>query len=246
MGTLRAVAALGVSAVAVQCLPAITSWAPARRALLPTLSGIGDAGQIALTYDDGPDPASTPLFLELLARSNVRATFFLLGEYVAPNAKLVQEMNSLGHELAVHGWDHRCLVARRPGSLAGELARTKQLIEDLTGKPVHWYRPPYGVMTAEGILAARRNSMRTILWSSWGRDWSARATPTSIVVNANRALRPGGTLLLHDTDRTSAPGSWRNSLAASATLLAQWAQEGTVVGPLQEHNLRYPPSGVDF
>ncbi|MEP6527962.1 MAG: polysaccharide deacetylase family protein [Nocardioidaceae bacterium] len=223
--------------MAVQCLPALTSFAPARRALLPTLSGIGGTGQIALTYDDGPDPASTPLFLELLGRSNVRATFFLLGEYVAPNAKLVKEMDAQGHELAVHGWDHRCLAAKLPGKLARELARTKQLIEDLTGKPVLWYRPPYGVMTTEGILAARRSSLRTMLWSSWGRDWSARATPTSVVGRANSVLRPGGTLLLHDTDRTSAPGSWRNSLAASATLLAHWAQQGTVVGPLREHPL---------
>lgn len=242
MDFLRTASTVAISTLTLQHLPALTSVAAARRGLFPALSGISDNHHIALTYDDGPDPRSTPYFLELLNDFDVRATFFLLGSHVAAHPRLVQEMSARGHEMAVHGWDHRCLATKRPGILTAELAQTKMQIEDLTGEPVRWYRPPYGVMTTEGILAARHNALRTILWSAWGRDWSRRVTPASIVGHVNRVLRPGGTLLLHDTDRTSGPGSWRNSLAASATLLRQWQlQQGTSVGPLKEHCLRRTP-----
>ncbi|MGZ4472442.1 MAG: polysaccharide deacetylase family protein [Nocardioidaceae bacterium] len=147
---------LGVAAAAavVQLAPALTSVAPLRRAALPRLAGIGGRRHIALTYDDGPDPVSTPAFLGLLDAYDVRATFFLLGAHVEENRSLVREMAAAGHELAVHGWDHRCLAWKRPGRLADELRRTRDLVAEIGGRPVRWYRPPYGVLTAGGT--ARR------------------------------------------------------------------------------------------
>lgn len=231
--TLLGAAALG--AALVQWAPALTSAPQLRRAVLPGLSGMTAGPHLALTYDDGPDPVSTPHFLSLLERYDVRATFFLLGAHVAGNASLVRDMADAGHELAIHGWDHGCLARKRPGRLAGELARARAVVEDVTGGPVSRYRPPYGVLTGEGLLAARRAGLRTVLWSAWGRDWSARATPDSIVAKVSAPLRPGGTVLLHDTDRTSSPGSWRRTLAASDRLLDAWAAAGLPVGTLAEH-----------
>jgi peptidoglycan/xylan/chitin deacetylase (PgdA/CDA1 family) len=213
----------------------VTALAPLRRRGLPRLSGISGSEHIALTYDDGPDPASTPAFLRLLAAYGVQATFFLLGKFVAVHPTLVQEMSALGHELAVHGWDHRCLAWKRPGTVTTELCRTRELIHGLTGQQVRWYRPPYGVLTAEGMIAARRAGLQSVLWSSWGRDWRARATPTSIVRTVSHSLRPGGTVLLHDTDRTSAPGSWQHTLAASDELLRRWSASGVPAGTLTDH-----------
>ncbi|WP_246456125.1 polysaccharide deacetylase family protein [Nocardioides mesophilus] len=201
----------------------------------PRLSGISGSDHIALTYDDGPDPASTPSFLEMLERQGVSATFFLLGEFVSQNRSLVAEMSAAGHELAVHGWDHQCLAWKPPGRLTDELRRTRHLVEDLTGIAVLWFRPPYGVATGRGLLAARRAGLRPVLWSAWGRDWSRRATPDSIATKVLAAVRPGGTVLLHDTDRTAAPGSWRGTLAASDVLLDRWHAQEVSVGPLREH-----------
>ncbi|MGZ4485320.1 MAG: polysaccharide deacetylase family protein [Nocardioidaceae bacterium] len=228
---------LGVAAAAavVQLAPALTSVAPLRRAALPRLAGIGGRRHIALTYDDGPDPVSTPAFLGLLDAYDGRATFFLLGAHVEENRSLVREMAAAGHELAVHGWDHRCLAWKRPGRLADELRRTRDLVAEIVGRSVRWYRPPYGVLTAEGLLAARRAGLTTVLWSAWGRDWSARATPAGVVHRVGRAVGPGGTVLLHDTDRTSAPQSWLVTLEASDVLLDGWLAEGTPVGTLGEH-----------
>ena len=90
-------------------------------------------------------------------------------------------------------------------------------------------------MTAEGLYAARKAGLQTVLWSSWGVDWSRHATPATIMATVSRSVLPGGTVLLHDTDRTSAPGSWRGTLEATDLLLARWLGADVLVGPLREH-----------
>ena len=235
MTVARRTAALAAGAVVADALPLLASVGPLRRRITPGLAGITAGPHIALTFDDGPDPRSTPRFLELLARHDRTATFFLLGAFVAENAGLVREMAAAGHELAVHGWDHRCVALKRPGLLAGEVRRTADLLEDLTGEAVRCYRTPYGVTTTEALLAARSTGLRPVLWSAWGRDWERGATPQRIVRSIDRTLAPGGTLLLHDTDRTAAPGSWRRTLVATEVLLERWHADGSHVGPLRDH-----------
>ncbi len=133
------------------------------------------------------------------------------------------------------GGRHDCLALRSPGGLVRELLRSRQVIEDESGMGVRWYRPPYGVMTGEGIYAARKARLRTVLWSSWGVDWSRNATPATIVGTVSRSAFPGGTVLLHDTDRTAAPGSWQRTLGATGLLLERWSGTDVLVGPLREH-----------
>jgi peptidoglycan/xylan/chitin deacetylase (PgdA/CDA1 family) len=211
---------------------------PLRRRVSPTLAGLGDPSHIALTYDDGPDPASTPAFLRLLEQSGHRATFFVLGEHAARHAGLVREMVAAGHEVGVHGWHHRCVAGIRSPELTDDVRRTVDVIENLTELPVRWYRPPYGVLSPTALRVASEAGLQTVLWSAWGRDWERRATPQRIVSSVERTLRPGGTVLLHDSDRTSAPGSWHATLAASERLLGRWAATPAVVGPLQDHGIR--------
>jgi peptidoglycan/xylan/chitin deacetylase (PgdA/CDA1 family) len=200
--------------------------------ILPRLRGVSTSRHVALTYDDGPDGASTPQVLDVLARHDVRATFFVLGAYSAPERDLLRRMVRQGHELGVHGWTHRCAVAVAPSRLREQLRASKELVEDLTGQAVRWYRPPYGVLLPGTIGAAHAAGLDTVLWSAWGRDWEHRATPERIVRTVRRTLRPGGTVLLHDTDRTASPGSWRATVAATQTLLSQ---KDVPFGPLREH-----------
>jgi peptidoglycan/xylan/chitin deacetylase (PgdA/CDA1 family) len=199
------------------------------------LAGVSRRRHIALTFDDGPDRRSTPLFLDLLAAQGVTATFFLLAAHAEREPSLVREMAAAGHELAVHGWEHDCLALRSPGSLATDLLRSREVIEDVSGAEVRWYRPPYGVMTGEGLYAARKAGLQTVLWSSWGVDWSRHATPATIVATVTRSVQPGGTVLLHDTDRTAAPGSWQRTLEATGLLLERWSGADVLVGALREH-----------
>ena len=228
-----ALAALATATGVAQAAPGLLSIGPVRRLVAPTLAGRTRPGRVALTFDDGPDPRSTPRFLDLLDRFEVRATFFLLGEHLQANADLVGDLADRGHELAVHGWTHTCTAVVGPARLADELRRTSEALSDLSGRPVRWYRPPYGVLTLHTLGAARAAGLDVRLWTAWGRDWDRRATPGSVHRRVTRGLGyDGGTVLLHDTDRTSAPGSWRTTLAATERLLGDWRDRGVSVGPL--------------
>jgi peptidoglycan/xylan/chitin deacetylase (PgdA/CDA1 family) len=236
----RALLAAAAAATAATALaPSPASVGPVRALLTPSvidpaLSGISERPHVALTFDDGPDAASTPAFLRLLDRVGVTATFFVLGRHLRDRGLLL-EMVAAGHEIGVHGWDHRPVALHGPTGLRDGLRRTRDLVEDGTGTAVRWYRPPYGVVTPSSWWSADRVGLRTVLWSAWGRDWERRATPASVSALVTRQLRPGGTVLLHDSDRTSAPGSWRTTLGATAALVEQWQAHEWAVGPLRDH-----------
>jgi len=110
-------------------------------------------------------------------------------------------------------------------------------VSTATGRDQRWFRPPYGTLSGGGVLAARRQGLRTVLWSTWGRDWRADATPATVVADVERHLAPGATVLLHDSDCTSAPQAWRSALGALEPLAELFQSRGLVVGLLGEHGL---------
>ncbi len=225
------------AAGAVHAAPLVTSL-PLLRPLWPALAGHGTAGHVALTFDDGPDAASTPQFLDVLARHEVHATFFLLGEMVERFPDLPRRMVDAGHELAVHSWDHRNHLRHPPGRTTEQLARTAQLIERRSGTRPMFFRPPYGALTAAGLRAAASVGLTPVLWTAWGRDWTARADAASVLAQVTSGAVAGGTVLLHDSDCTSAPGAWHSAHQALPDLLAWCRRRGLDVGKLAEHGLR--------
>jgi len=122
-------AALAAAAVTAGCLavahagPGVTALASVRRRFFPRLSGQGRADHVALTFDDGPDPAWTPAFLEVLATWKARATFFMLGPMAVQAPGLAAEIAAAGHEVAVHGWAHQYTVLRGPRAVADDLGQ---------------------------------------------------------------------------------------------------------------------------
>ncbi|GGU39816.1 polysaccharide deacetylase familiy protein [Streptomyces lavendofoliae] len=229
-GVLGAVAAWHIG-------PAAT-WLPgARAALWPGLDGRGDPSHVALTFDDGPDPVTTPRFLRALDALSVRATFFVLGDRLERHPGLGRLIAAEGHELAVHGWRHDRPWWPHPLRDARDLARTADLVAEAAGRRPLWYRPAYGILTGGRWAAARSAGLRTVLWSAWGRDWTASATARSVCAEITRTLDGGGTVLLHDSDVVSAPGAWRAALGAVPELVAECRARGLEVGPLAEHGL---------
>lgn len=93
-------------------------------------------------------------------------------------------------------------------------------------------------MTTSAHLAARRLELTPTLWTCWGEDWRARATPQSVHRTVTADLHGGGTILLHDSDCTSAPGAWRSALGAVPLILETCRRRGLHVGPLAEHGTR--------
>lgn len=228
---------LGLTGVALLHAGPAATWLPAVRRGLPGLAGRGAADHVALTFDDGPDPRSTPRFLDELRRLGCGATFFVLGELLERHPDVARRIVADGHELAVHGWRHDYALVTRPGRVMAEVGRTAGLITEVTGVRPAWYRPPFGVLSAEALVAARRWRLRPVLWSAWGRDWTESATAASVLATLRPGLRGGATLLLHDSDHTSAQGSWRSALGALPELVEHCRATGLRVGPLRDHGL---------
>ncbi len=226
-----------MGALAVHAAPLLTTVAPLRRRWLPGLSGSGAKGRVALTFDDGPDPASTPAFLEALDNLGWTATFFMLGSMVRRAPSLAAQVASAGHEVAVHGDHHRSHAWRSPRDVATDLERATTTIVEATGRQPAWFRPPYGSLSAASLVAARRLGLRTVLWTTWGRDWRGEATPASVATDVGRHLGPGATVLLHDSDCTSAPGAWRSSLGSLPALAELFTARGLQPGPLSLHQV---------
>ena len=233
----RVMAAGAAAALAAHAVPLVTTRASLRRRYLPGLAGLGRSDHVALTFDDGPDPASTPLFLEELDRLRLRATFFMLGVNADIHRSVAAEVAAAGHEVAAHGYHHRSQVFSPPGRVRDDILRGIHTVADATGQMPRWYRPPFGTLSNAGLLAAQRFGLRTVLWSAWGKDWSEKATPTTVLAELDKDLGPGVTVLLHDSDCASAPGAWHSAHGALEGLAERLAAAGLTAGPLRDHDI---------
>ncbi|WP_344779300.1 polysaccharide deacetylase family protein [Microbacterium kribbense] len=152
----------------------------------------------ALTYDDGPDPRSTPKVLDVLERHGATATFFVLSGAAQKHPDLVRRIVTDGHEIALHGTDHRSLLTRTTADATRMVRASRMIVEDLAGARVRLYRPPYGEHTAAQGRAIHRLGLRTIIWSGHAEDW-VDAPPSDVAGRAVMSVFPGSIVLLHDT-----------------------------------------------
>jgi len=176
-------------------------------------------GTVALTFDDGPHPKGTPAVLAVLARDGATATFFVVGDQIRRHPGILEEIVAAGHRLAVHGDRHVCQLRRTPHGLAIDIDRCAALVAAVQPGPATHWRAPYGVFSAAGLALGRRRGWKALLWSRWGRDWTAHATPRQIAARAGDGAVAGDVLLLHDADDYAAEGSWRRTVAALPWLL---------------------------
>jgi peptidoglycan/xylan/chitin deacetylase (PgdA/CDA1 family) len=231
----RAAAVLGAAALA-DALPSVAAVRWLRLAVLPGVTGLGADRHVAMTIDDGPDPATTPRFLELLAAADVRATFFVLGERLQRRPEFAQELIAAGHDIGVHGWIHRAHLLRLPTEVVSDLTRAHHYVADLTGRRPRFWRPPRGIPTSTGLAAARGLGMTAVLWSADGRDWRPDATAAGVAARILRQVDAGGVILLHDG--AGPDGMSGAALGALPAIVEACWQRGWAVGPVSEHGIR--------
>lgn len=182
------------------------AWVAHAGTLLCARRGDPSSRRIALTFDDGPDPAYTPRVLDLLDAAGARGTFFVVGERAARARRLVAEMAARGHEVASHGWSHKSFWTCGPRRTWTEIARTHDLLAETTGRAPAHFRPPWGAVNAAMFPALRRIGERCVLWSIQPEGLRAAAA-TQQADDVLRRAHPGAIVDLHDAEGLDgAPG----------------------------------------
>jgi peptidoglycan/xylan/chitin deacetylase (PgdA/CDA1 family) len=153
--------------------------------------------QACLTLDDGPDPVVTPGVLAALAARDMYCTFFLLTDRAARFPQLTREIVAAGHEVALHGQDHRPVAAMSAGQAERYLRPARDQLQDIAGQAVTWYRPPYGSQSIGSYRGARRAGLDVVVWSSDADDWVDAAAP-AVVDRALVGATPGAIMLFHE------------------------------------------------
>jgi peptidoglycan/xylan/chitin deacetylase (PgdA/CDA1 family) len=215
-----------LAGLAVHGGPALAERSALLRALLGVRARLDDPAAVALTFDDGPHREATPAVLEILRDAGARASFFLVGEQVRRRPSLAREIVEAGHRVGVHCDRHRNLLRLTPRQVRTDLDRAEDAIGAATGAELRHYRPPYGVLTAAALAHAARRGWEPVLWSRWGRDWRAAATPASVAADTTAGLRGGDILLLHDADDYGARGCWKATVGALPSILGRISAAG--------------------
>jgi len=201
-------------------------WSPSRRRRwrrVPGLLTVATERGAVLSFDDGPDPEGTPPVLEALSRSGASATFFVLGRHVAEQPALARRIEAEGHEVALHGMDHRRHDVLSAPDAERELAAGIEAIETATGQRPAWYRPPFGVASPTLAQVCEQLGLRLAYWSAWGQDWE-ESPPDRIASLVERDLTRGAIVLLHDSARYAQRGQ-ATATAAAVPLIAAAATE---------------------
>jgi peptidoglycan-N-acetylglucosamine deacetylase len=193
-----------------------------------TLLAGSDPNEVALTFDDGPNDPYTQQLLDLLASHQVRAIFFLMGNYVRRRPDLARAVHQAGHLIGNHTMTHPSLMWESPAKVLQELAGCNAAIEDTIGEQVKWFRPPFGARRPDVLKVARELDLTPVMWNITAHDWDATNAPLladrvrSGIENNQRNSR-GSNILLHDGGHGAFGADRSVTVEATRLLLESWA-----------------------
>ena len=182
--------------------------------------------EMALSYDDGPNDPHTFRLLEVLARHNVKATFFMIGQYVARRPDIVQAVVREGHVVGNHTYTHPNIIFKSQAQLRDEITRCEQALTAAVGDqhaPI--FRPPFGGRTPGALRTVRELGLTPIMWSITSFDWSAK-TSDAIFDKVTREIRGGDVILLHDGGHLQFGADRSRTVIATERLLERYLGEG--------------------
>jgi len=183
------------------------------------------AKQIALTYDDGPNDPHTLRLLEVLAKHEVHATFFLIGRYVEQRPDIVRDIHQAGHVIGNHTFTHPLLIFKSADETRSELTRCRTAIQNAIGEHSNLFRPPFGGRRPSTLRVARDLGLEPIMWNITGFDWNAPPAP-KIEHTVGRKIRGGNVILLHDGGHQHMGADRSQTVIATDHLIAKYKSEG--------------------
>ena len=226
---------LTLAAAALPLLAGIYAWGacyPSSQVFGRTRRRVHGDRTLALTFDDGPNPATTPALLDLLDRYDARATFFLIGRYVRACPDLAAQIARRGHLLGNHTDTHPNLMWLSPARIIDEFARCSLSILRATGQRPTLMRPPYGYRGPQVHAAARRAGLDPpVMWSKTGRDWTGQSVDRMILRLAK--VRSGDIVLLHDGFHRALGADRGSTVQALEHWLPRWKAEGFALVPVE-------------
>ncbi len=219
--------ALTAVAAAVASAAGYQTMAPSGQWYGPTFRGAkAPSRKIALTYDDGPNDPDTPRLMEVLNKHGVKATFFLIGRFVAQRPQIVRDLVSEGHIVGNHTFTHPQLIFETSVQVRAQLSACSHAIGDAVGPHSNLFRPPYGGRRPAVLRIARELGLETVMWTAIGYDWLERATPAHIEQNVAKSLKGGGIIVLHDGSHKQLGTDRSRTVAATDRLITRYKAEG--------------------
>ena len=218
---------IGVAATAAAATAAgYQSMAPTGQWFGRTFTGLSRLSkQLALTYDDGPNDPHTLRLLDVLARHNIHATFFLIGRYIQQRPDIAREIVKAGHIIGNHTFTHPLLTFKSTGELRTELEGCGSALSDAVGEHSNLFRPPFGGRRPAVLRMARRMGLQPIMWSVTGYDWNAPSVE-HIEHKVTSKVRGGDVILLHDGGHRAFGTDRSYTVAATDRLIARYKSEG--------------------
>lgn len=186
----------------------------------PLLNGNTHLREIALTFDDGPNPYYTPQILAILRKYEMKATFFDIGYLVADYPNIVRQEYNEGNLVASHSWSHPVMTLLSAQAIVTQLTSTSRAIQDAIGVRPTFFRPPYGAINSTVLANARYLGFTTVLWDGTAEDWSLPGV-SLIVSKTLQYARNGAILLLHDGG-----GNRAQTVAALPIIIASLKSRG--------------------
>lgn len=221
-------ALLGVAAVGAATAAGYQSMAPTGQWYGRTFAhGARGSKQIALTYDDGPNDPHTLKLLEVLARNEVHATFFMMGKYVRQRPDIARAVASAGHVIGNHTFSHPLLIFRSEEETRAELSDCSAALSDAVDEHSNLFRPPFGGRRPGTLRIAREMGMTPVMWNVTGYDWNA---PPAAVIEKKVARRihaeGGDVILLHDGFHRAMGADRAQTVIATENLIRRYKDEG--------------------
>jgi peptidoglycan/xylan/chitin deacetylase (PgdA/CDA1 family) len=208
---------------------AYASLWPGSRIFGAALTAPARPGELALTFDDGPNATWTPQLLDTLAKYEVKATFFMLGEFAVAQPELVRRMAAAGHIIGNHSWSHLNLSRARASRVREELMRASDALEQMLGAPVRFFRPPFGARRSAVFRIARELGLVPVLWNAMTTDWSEPsaeriAEQLGRKIDALERRGRAANIVLHDGGHRDAAANRQPSVVAAGLLLEHYAK----------------------
>ena len=181
--------------------------------------------KLALTYDDGPNDPHTLRLLEVLAKHQVHATFFLIGRYVKQRPDIARAITDAGHVTGNHTFSHPNLILASAAQARAELQKCEQALYDAVGEHSKLFRPPFGGRRPATLRMAHRLELLPVMWNVAGWDW--RGKPAEYVEQKVRQkMRGGDVILLHDGSHAEFGADRSQTVLATDRLIARYKAEG--------------------